>query len=221
MDILIVVLILLVTFGLLLFVFYILDGLLIVEPLEKLEYISQMGIVLAPCFVMSTDKFGEPYTLQTWLITIGLALGSLLVAVFSRIFIEKVEDYADKKQIKKQKKNKQKTVKNLLGRSAAKKFKDRETIEKVKDTNINSKPKEKRKIVEIIAIHLAMAKGSTLCAAAVVPIIIALNGGISKIIDPLCIMSVLLGLGVSFLCGWISNKLVTKYCDLTKIAKEL
>ena len=221
MDILIVVLILLVTFGLLLFVFYILDGLLIVEPLEKLEYISQMGIVLAPCFVMSTDKFGEPYTLQTWLITIGLALGSLLVAVFSRIFIEKVEDYADKKQIKKQKKNKQKTEKNLLGRSAAKKFKHRETIEKVKDTNINSKPKEKRKIVEIIAIHLAMAKGSTLCAAAVVPIIIALNGGISKIIDPLCIMSVLLGLGVSFLCGWISNKLVTKYCDLTKIAKEL
>lgn len=221
MDILIVVLILLVTFGLLLFVFYILDGLLIVEPLEKLEYISQMGVVLAPCFVMSTDKFGEPYTLQTWLITIVLALGSLLVAVFSRIFIEKVEDYADKKQIKKQKKNKQKTVKNLLGRSAAKKFKDRETIEKVKDTNINSKPKEKRKIVEIIAIHLAMAKGSTLCAAAVVPIIIALNGGISKIIDPLCIMSVLLGLGVSFLCGWISNKLVTKYCDLTKISKEL
>lgn len=221
MDILIVVLILLVTFGLLLFVFYILDGLLIVEPLEKLEYISQMGVVLAPCFVMSTDKFGEPYTLQTWLITIVLALGSLLVAVFSRIFIEKVEDYADKKQIKKQKKNKQKAVKNLLGRSAAKKFKDRETVKKVKDTNINSKPKEKRKIVEIIAVHLAMAKGSTLCAATVVPIIIALNGGISKIIDPLCIMSVLLGLGVSFLCGWISNKLVTKYCDLTKIAKGL
>ena len=221
MDILIVVLILLVTFGLLLFVFYILDGLLIVEPLEKLEYISQMGVVLAPCFVMSTDKFGEPYTLQTWLITIVLALGSLLVAVFSRIFIEKVEDYADKKQIKKQKKNKQNAVKNLLGRSAAKKFKDRETVKKVKDTNINSKPKEKRKIVEIIAVHLAMAKGSTLCAATVVPIIIALNGGISKIIDPLCIMSVLLGLGVSFLCGWISNKLVTKYCDLTKIAKGL
>ena len=106
MDILIVGLILLVTFGLLLFVFYILDGLLIVEPLEKLEYISQMGIVLAPCFVMSTDKFGEPYTLQTWLITIGLSLGCLLVAILSRIFIEKVEDYADKKQIKKQKKNK-------------------------------------------------------------------------------------------------------------------
>lgn len=219
MDILIVGLILLVTFGLLLFVFYILDGLLIVEPLEKLEYISQMGIVLAPCFVMSTDQFGEPYTLQTWLITIGLSLGCLLVAILSRIFIEKVEDYADKKQIKKQKKNKQKAVKNLLGRSAVKKINDKKMVEKVKDTS--SKPKEKRKIIETVAVHLAMAKGSTLCAATVVPIIIALNRGIDKIIDPLCILSVLLGLGVSFLCGWISNKLLTKYCDLTKLAKEL
>ena len=79
-----------------------------------------MGAVLAPCIVMSTDEFGEPYTLQTWAITIGLMLGCLLLTMFCRICIDWIEEHADRRQIKRQKKNKQKAVKNLLGRKARK-----------------------------------------------------------------------------------------------------
>ena len=120
MEILIIILILVGTLGLFSLLFFFLDGLPMVEPLEKLEYIAQMGVVLAPCIVMSTDEFGESYTLQTWAITIGLMIGCLLLTMFLRICIEWLEEHADRRQIKRQKKNKQKVVKNLLGRKARK-----------------------------------------------------------------------------------------------------
>jgi len=53
---------------------------------------------------------------------------------------------------------------------------------------------------------LAKAKGATLAAAIAAPILIGLNAGIDKVLDPLCIFTVLLGVGLSFLCGWISKK---------------
>ena len=120
MEILIIILILVGTLGLFSLLFFFLDGLPMVEPLEKLEYIAEMGVVLAPCVIMSTDEFGKPYTLQTWMITIGLMLGCLLLTMLFRICIEWIEGHADRRQIKRQKKNKQKAVKNLLGRKVRK-----------------------------------------------------------------------------------------------------
>jgi len=120
MEILIIIFVVVGTIGLFSLLLFSLDGLIMVEPLEKLEYIAQMGTVLAPCVVMSTDEFGEPYTLQTWAITIGLILGCLLLTMFFRICINWIEEHADRRQIKRQKKNKQKAVKNLLGRKARK-----------------------------------------------------------------------------------------------------
>ena len=58
-----------------------------------------------------------------------------------------------------------------------------------------------------LAKHLARAKGSTLAATIGAPILIVINKGIEKIFDPLCILTVLLGLGLCFICGWISKKL--------------
>ena len=55
--------------------------------------------------------------------------------------------------------------------------------------------------------HLARAKGSTLASAIAAPILIALNRGIDKLFDPLCIITILLGLGCSLLCGWCSKKI--------------
>lgn len=210
MDILIIILVIAVVLGLLLLLFFFLDGLIMVEPLEKLEYIAQMGVVLAPCVVMSTDEFGEPYTLQTWAITFGLMLGCLLLSIILNIGIEWIEERANKRQIKKQKKNKQKAVKNLLGRSAVKKYKNSLYVKKVEDVNINLEPKEKEKISVSIAKRLATAKGSTLAAATAAPILIVLNGGLDKLIDPLCILTVLLGIGLSLLCGWISNEILLR-----------
>ena len=206
MDIFVIILLVGMILGIIFLFFFFLDGLPIVEPLEKLKYIAQMGVVLAPCVIMSTDEFGEPYTLQTWTITIGLMLGCLLLTIFLKIFIDWIEERADGRQIKRLKKNKQKAVKNLLGRKALKKYQDKTIIEKADDTNIV--PKEKRKISVSIALHLATAKGSTLAAALVAPILIVLNGGIDKLFDPLCIITVLLGVGLSFLCGWISKKIL-------------
>ena len=120
MEILIIIFVLGVVIGIFSLLFFFLDGLLIVEPLEKLEYIAEMGTVLAPCVVMSTDAFGEPYTLKTWGITIALMLGCLLLTMFFRFCIDWIESRADRRQIKKQKKTKQKVVKNLLGRKARK-----------------------------------------------------------------------------------------------------
>ena len=120
MEILIIIFVVVGAIGLFSFLFFSLDGLIMVEPLGKLEYIAQMGVVLAPCFIMSTDEFGEPYTLQTWLITFGLMLGCLILTMFFRICIDWIEEHADRRQIKRQKKNKQKAVKNLLGRKARK-----------------------------------------------------------------------------------------------------
>lgn len=120
MEILIIIFVLGVVIGIFSLLFFFLDGLPMVEPLEKLEYIAEMGTVLAPCFVMSTDTFGEPYTLKTWGITIALMLGCLLLAMFFRFCIDWIESRADRRQIKKQKKTKQKAVKNLLGRKARK-----------------------------------------------------------------------------------------------------
>lgn len=208
MEFLIVVLILVGVLGLFWLLFFFLDGLLIVEPLEKLEYIAQMGIVLAPCIVMSSNELGEPYTFKTWTITFGLMLACLLLTLFLRIFIECIEDYADRRQIKKQKKNKKKVVKNLLGKKAANKLQDKLYIEKAEDTNTTSNTKEKRKIRATFAIQLAKAKGATLSAAVFAPFVIALNAGIDKLLDPLCILTVLLGIGVSLLCGWISQKIL-------------
>ena len=54
---------------------------------------------------------------------------------------------------------------------------------------------------------MAKAKGSTLASAMAAPILIALNRGIDKLLDPLCILTVLLGVGLSLLCGWSSKKL--------------
>ncbi len=120
MEILIIIFVLGVAIGVFSLLFFFLDGLIMVEPLEKLEYIAVMGVVFAPCVVMSTDEFGEPYTLQTWVITIGLMLGCLLLTMFFRFCIDWIEEHADRRQIKRQKKNKQKAVKNLLGRKARK-----------------------------------------------------------------------------------------------------
>ena len=61
MEILIIILVLVGTLGVFSLLFFFLDGLPMVEPLEKLEYIAEMGVVLAPCVVMSTEEFGEPY----------------------------------------------------------------------------------------------------------------------------------------------------------------
>ena len=120
MEILIIIFVLGVAIGVFSLLFFFLDGLIMVEPLEKLEYIAEMGVVFAPYVVMSTDEFGEPYTLQTWVITIGLMLGCLLLTMFFRFCIDWIEEHADRRQIKRQKKNKQKAVKNLLGRKARK-----------------------------------------------------------------------------------------------------
>ena len=215
MEILIIILVLAGTLGMFSLFFFFLDGLPMVEPLEKLEYIAEMGVVLAPCVVMSTDEFGEPYTLQTWAITIGLMLGCLLLTMFVRICIDWIEEHADRRQTKKQKKNKQKAVKNLLGRKAAKKFKDKACVEKVEDTNTNSKPKEKRKIRVTFAMHLARAEGSTLTSAVFAPILIALNAGTDKLLDPLCILTVLLGIGLSLVCGWCSKKIAPEILEET------
>lgn len=206
MDILIIILVCGISLGLFSLFFIFLDGLPMVEPLEKLEYIAEMGVVLAPCVIMSTDEFGEPFTLQTWVITFGLMLGCLLLTILLRMCIDWIEENADRRQTKKQKKNKQKAVKNLLGRKAAKKF-GVSSIEQVKDTNTKSKPKEKRKIRETIALYITNAKMSTLTSAITAPIVIAINGGIDKIFEPLCILTVLLGIGLSLLCGWISKKI--------------
>jgi len=207
MEILIIILVLVVILGIISLLFFVLDGLPIVEPLEKLIYIAEMGVVLAPCLIMSTDEFGEPYTLQTWAITIGLMLGCLLLTVFLRICIDSIEENANRRQMKKQKKHKQKAVKNLLGRSAVKKFKGKELIESAKDTNTNSKSNEKPKLRETLALHLARAQGATFASALAAPILIAINGGIGKVFDPLCILTVLLGIGLSLVCGWISKKI--------------
>lgn len=120
MEILIIIFVLGVTIGLFSLLFFFLDGLPMVELLEKLEYIAEMGAVLAPCVVMSTDEFGKPYTLKTWAITFALMLGCLLLTMFSRFCIDWIEERADRRQIKRQEKNKQKAVKNLLGRKARK-----------------------------------------------------------------------------------------------------
>lgn len=213
MEILIILLILCVILGLISIFFFFLDGLPLVEPLEKLEYIAQMGVILAPCVVMSSDEFGKPYSLQTWGITIGLMLGCLILTLLISAFIDCIEERADRRQIKKQKKNKQKAVKNLLGRNAVKKFKGKAFLEKVEDEHINAKPKEKRKIRETFAHHLAKAQGSTFIAAVMAPIIIVLNSGIDKLFDPLCILSVILGIGLSLLCGWISRKILSGICN--------
>ena len=208
MEILIIILVLAVALGLFSMLFFFLDGLILVEPLEKLEYIAQMGVVLAPCVVMSTDEFGEPYTLQTWAITIGLMLGCLLLSIFLKICVDWIEEHADIRQMKKQKKNKQKAVKNLLGRSTVKKFKNNSCVEKVKDANVNSEPQKKIKIRVTFAMHLARAKGSTLASAVIAPILIALNAGVDKLMTPLCILTVLLAIELSLLCGWVSKKLL-------------
>ena len=120
MEALIIIFVLGGVIGLLLFMFFFSDGLLMVAGLEKLEYIAQMGVVFTPCAVMSNYEFGEPYTVQTWTITIGFMLGCLILTIFSRIGIEWIEDHADRKQIKRQKKNTQKIVNNLLGKKARK-----------------------------------------------------------------------------------------------------
>ena len=206
--------------GLIAILFFFLDGLPIVEPLEKLEYIAQMGVVLSPCVVMSTDDFGTPYTLQTWAITIGLMLGCLLLTLIIRTCIDWVEENANRRQIKKQKKQKQKVVKNLLGRSAAKRLKNKEDNETTNETNNNSKPKEKIKIRETIAMYLASAKGATLTSAITAPILIVLNGGADKIFDPLCILTVLLAIGLSLLCGWISKKISPEIWGIPKKSKS-
>ncbi len=54
---------------------------------------------------------------------------------------------------------------------------------------------------------LAKAKGATLASAIAAPFLIALNEGTDKLLDPLCILTVLLGVGLSLLCGWSSKKL--------------
>ena len=120
MEILIIIFALGGTIGLFLLLFFFLDGLLMVEPLEKLEYISEMGTVLAPCVVMTNDTFGEPYTFKTWGITIALMLGCLVLSMFISCCIEWIEGNADRRQIKRQKKNKQKVVKKLIGRNVRK-----------------------------------------------------------------------------------------------------
>ena len=55
--------------------------------------------------------------------------------------------------------------------------------------------------------HLAKASGATLVAAIAAPVLIALNAGTDELFDPLCILTVLLGLGLSFLCKWCSKKI--------------
>lgn len=70
--------------------------------------------------------------------------------------------------------------------------------------------KEKRTIKENIALQLAKAKGSTLAAAIGAPIFIVLSEGTHKLLDPACILTVILGLGLSLLCGWIAKKILIK-----------
>ena len=54
---------------------------------------------------------------------------------------------------------------------------------------------------------LAKASGATLAAAIAAPILIVLNEGTDELLNPLCILTVLLGLGLSFLCKWCSKKI--------------
>ena len=55
--------------------------------------------------------------------------------------------------------------------------------------------------------HLAKASGATLAAAIGAPILNALKEGADELLNPLCILTVLLGLGLSFLCKWSSKKI--------------
>lgn len=116
MESIIIILVFVVVIGLFALLFFYLDALPMVELLEKLEYIAQMGSVLVPYVVMSTEEFGEPYTIKTWGITIALMLGCLILTMFFRFCIDWIEERADRRQMKRQKKNKQKAVKNLLGK---------------------------------------------------------------------------------------------------------
>ena len=55
--------------------------------------------------------------------------------------------------------------------------------------------------------HLAKASGATLAAAISAPILIVLNEGTDELLNPLCILTVTLGLGLSFLCNMTSKKI--------------
>ena len=88
-----------------------------------------------------------------------------------------------------------------------KSIKGKGIVEKTEEDS-NIKPKEKRTIKESLALHFAKASGATFAAAIGAPILTVLREGIYELFNPLCILTVLLGLGLSFLCKWCSKKLL-------------
>lgn len=196
-----------------LFFFY-KDGFILIETLKKLNYVPQMGVVLAPYIVMSSGEFGEPYTLKTWAITFALIIGLFIVTTVIQFFMNWLEGRAERRQHKRQ--CKQKTVnffEGALGKDAGKILEgiefsnEKGTIERTVDGKITFKSAKKKTIKETFAILLAQSFGGTLAGAIGAILIIAVNEGFDELLNPLSILTVLFGLGISFLCKYGSKKL--------------
>lgn len=196
-----------------LFFFY-KDGFILIETLKKLNYVPQMGVVLAPYIVMSSGEFGEPYTLKTWAITFALIIDLFIVTTVIQFFMNWLEERAERRQHKRQ--CKQKAVnffEGALGKDAGKILEgiefsnEKGTVERTVDGKITFKPTKKKTIKETFAILLAQSFGGTLGGAIGAILIIAVNEGFDELLNPLSILTVLFGLGISFLCKYGSKKL--------------
>lgn len=81
------------------------------------------------------------------------------------------------------------------------------TGERTVDGKIIFKPTKKKTIKETFATLLAQSFGGTLAGAIGAILIIAVNEGFDELLNPLSILTVLFGLGISFLCKYGSKKL--------------
>lgn len=171
------------------------DGLIAAKVLKKLNFMPQMGVVLAPYVVMSSSEFGEPYSAKAWGTTIAIMVGCLIASMLVMLCVNWLEERAKRRQNKRQlKTNVEKNVEGI--------FKGIEFSH-----NKVSQTKQRKSIKFVFANLLAQAWGATLAAAVLAPLFIALDEGVEKLLEPLCILTVILGVGVSFLCKWGFKKI--------------
>ena len=186
------------------------DGLILAEALKKLNFAPQMGVVLAPYIVMSSGEFGEPYSAKTWGITIAIMAGCLLLSMFIMFFVNWLEERAKRRQNKRQ-------IKQNVEKNFGEMFKDigfsnvNGTCKKDKGERVVAQTKQKKSIKFIFASLLAQAWGATLVAAVFVPVFVALDEGVEEILKPLCILTVVLGVGLSFACKWGFKKISANF----------